>query len=523
MAPDLLAKQRALASLYSADTFLSASSQWASALGEHFQRLQSREVNVLNWNEPEENIACAVEAASEGIHYAGNAAASAEQPVSSEPASPHWVPRFRELLETILSRSQNLHHPRYIGHQVPASLPIAALFDAISSATNQVMAIYEMGPWATAVERAMIQTLGSEIGYTAGTFSGLVTSGGSLANLTALLTARNVALSDDAGGVWKTGVHNASRLALVVQEDVHYCVTRAAGLLGIGTDQIVRIAVDDRRKMCVDALEAALQTLKKDGRTVIAVSAAACATPIGAFDPIDRIADVCERHDVWLHVDAAHGGAMLMSDEHRHLVKGIHRADSVVWDAHKMLFMPALCAFTFYKNREHRFAAFEQDAPYLFDPSNPGIAEYDSGTQTFECTKRAAAYSLWGVWSLFGREIFTDLVDVTMAMTRKLHDKLTEATDFTPLHAPECNIQAFRHTPTSVAGWPEERLGELQLEIRKRLITSGKAYTVPIKLDGIGALRATVINPCTTEADVDAVLDEIRAAARSCLDILNTP
>ena len=498
MNPETLQRQQRIALLYSGETFRSASSAWAQTLADHFQRLETRDSKVLNWSPPASSIP------------------AARKPLLKQPASQSdadWLPEFTTLVETILANGQNLHHPRYIGHQVPASLPIAALFDAIGSATNQVMAIYEMGPWATAVERVMIETLGREIGFPEDDFSGLVTSGGSLANLTTLLTARNVAV----GQSWQQGITDASRLALVVQQDVHYCVTRAAGILGIGTNQIVKIPVDDRRRMQVDALRQTLADLQSAGRTVVAVVAGACATPIGAFDPLNEVADACEEFGVWMHVDAAHGGAALLSDHHRHLLDGLHRADSIVWDAHKMLFMPALCAFAFYRNREHRFTAFQQDAPYLFDPSNPGMAEYDSGIQTIECTKRAAAFGLWGTWSLFGRQLFSDLVDVTFEMTHILHDKLCLAPDFMAVHQPQCNIQAFRYMPDEIANWSPEQQGEFQLEVRKRVIHGGSAYIVPIKLEGVGALRATVINPCTTPDDLDAMLDAVRCAGAELL------
>ena len=147
---------------------------------------------------------------------------------------------------------------------------------------------------------------------------------------------------------------------------------------------------------------------------------------LGMAPPLVEIAEVCRRHRVWLHVDAAHGGSACLSRKYRHLVAGLDQADSVVWDAHKMMFMPALCAFVFYRDPAHRFAAFQQDAPYLFDPSVPGIADYDSALKTVECTKRAAAMGLWGVWSLFGPQLFGDMVDVTFDLGRALFDKLQE-------------------------------------------------------------------------------------------------
>ena len=276
----------------------------------------------------------------------------------------------------MLSRGHNLHDPRYIGHQVAASVPLAGLFDAVGAVTNQVMATYDMGPWATAAERAMVERLGEQIGWQRGEFSGIVTNGGSLANLTGLLTARNVALGDS----WEQGTAQAGTSCLtpvlVVHADTHYSVSRSAGILGLGTSHVVRVGLDRRRRMDPNQLDDILRDLRAKKQPVVAVVACACSTPIGAFDPLADVADVCQRYGVWLHVDAAHGGAACLSPKYRHLVAGLHRADSVVWDAHKMLFMPGLCAFLFYRNRAHKFEAFRQDAPYLFDPAAPGLAEY---------------------------------------------------------------------------------------------------------------------------------------------------
>ena len=241
--------------------------------------------------------------------------------------------------------------------------------------------------------------------------------------------------------------------------------------------------------------------------------ACACATPIGAFDDLNAVADVCENQDVWLHVDAAHGASALMSRQHRHKLTGIERADSVVWDAHKMLFVPALCAALLYKNRAHRFETFRQDAPYLFDPSNPGLADYDSGISTIECTKRAMGFGLWGIWSLFGEELFEQMVDRTFERGHQLWQKLNDADDFEPLHEPECNIVAFRYLPPHIANASEEIQDRFQFDLRTRLIQSGDFYIVQAKLNGRSVLRACVMNPLTTEADLQELLNTLRRHA----------
>lgn len=472
----------------------------ADILGRHMESVQASEGDVLNWNEPPENCRLASQFL------------DVESP--SQDASKSLVDRFEELVSEMLVRGNNLHDPRYIGHQVPASIPLAGLFDAVGSVTNQVMAVYEMGPWATAVERSLVERIGQAIGFEAGTFAGLVTHGGTLGNMTGLLTARNVALGD----AWESGMNSREPApVLVTHSDSHYSISRAAGIIGIGTQNVVRVQLDQRRRIDPNHLDETLSELRKRATPIVAVCACACATPIGAFDPLPEIAEVCQRHEVWLHVDAAHGGAACLSDKYRHLTAGLELADSVVADAHKMMFVPALCAFVFYRNRDHRFEAFRQDAPYLFDPSSPGLAEYDSGMLTPECTKRAACFGLWGIWSLFGQQLFSDMVSSTLDLGRVFYEKLLDASDFEPLHEPQCNIVAFQYVPDELRNAPPEQLNQFLLQLRHDLIRSGEFYIVQANIDGRQALRVTIINPLTTAGHLDNLLDAIRRTGRKVL------
>lgn len=478
-------------------------------LARHLARVQASDGRVLNWAPPQDNIT-----------RAGQLADSAVD--SSDPTE--LVSRFERLIHEMLTHGHNLHDPRYVGHQVPAPIPLAGLFDAVGSVTNQVMAIYEMSPWSTSVELAMVDKLAGYLGWNEGDYAGFVTHGASLANLNALLVARNIALQ----GAWESGLTSNSREdgvaplfagapVLVVQSDTHYSIARSAGILGLGTRQVVKVGLDECRRMNVQELDAILTRLRSEGHPIIAVVACACSTPIGAFDPLDAIADVCQRHRVWLHVDAAHGASVLLSEKHRHLVKGLERADSLVWDAHKMLFVPALCAFLFFRQKQHSYEAFRQDAPYLFDPTAPGLAEYDLGLRTVECTKRSAASGLWGVWSLFGPRLFADLINVTMELGSQFHEKLLAAPDFEPLHRPQCNIVAFRHLPPELEGATLQEQGEFQRRIRRLVIESGEFYLVATHLNGTDALRVTLINPLTTAAHLDQLLDALRQAGRRLL------
>ena len=475
---------------YDSEQFRQLAGELADQVADHFEQVLAGCGPVLPWRDPVRNIATARDVLDASDHGTGDLG-----------------DRFSDIIATMLRHGHNLHHPRYIGHQVPPPVLFSGLFDAVGAMTNQVMAIYDMGPFATAVEHAMIERIGETVGFPKDDFGGLITHGGSLANLTGLLTARNVAVGDS----WEHGVATSKNPpVIVVHSDAHYGVTRSAGIIGLGTGHVIRAALDERRRMDPNQLDDQLKDLRARDVPIVAVVGCACATPIGAFDDLNAIADVCERNEVWLHVDAAHGGAACLSTRHRHLVSGMHRCDSVILDAHKMLFVPGLCAFVFYKQKSHVYETFKQDAPYLFDPAAPGQAQFDSGMRTVECTKRAAAFALWGVWAMMGKQLFADLVDLTFDSCKRLYQLLQDADDFQTIHEPQCNILAFRYRPPEMADASDDEVGAFQFALRRRIIESGKFYIVSASIDGVGALRVTVINPLTQPTDLHALLATIR-------------
>ncbi len=201
----------------------------------------------------------------------------------------------------------------------------------------------------------------------------------------------------------------------------------------------------------------------------------------------------------------------------RALVDGIDLADSLTWDAHKMMFVPALCAFLLYRRKSDSYRAFHQTAPYLFDPSAPELIDYDGGLRTVECTKRGMVLGLWGVWSMFGKALLAELVERTFDMGAAFHRLLEAAPDFEPLHVPECNIVVFRHRPLALRDAPEATVGEFHHALRRTVCKSGRFYIVPCSLDGRIALRCTIINPLTTVDHLAELLDTLRETGQSLL------
>jgi L-2,4-diaminobutyrate decarboxylase len=239
---------------------------------------------------------------------------------------------------------------------------------------------------------------------------------------------------------------------------------------------------------------------------VIAVVASAGSTATGAFDPLDEVADFCAAHDLWMHVDGAHGASAVLSDTHRARLRGIERADSVVWDAHKMMLMPALVTAVLFRDGRRSYQAFAQEASYLFTGAAPEEQWFNSGTRTLECTKTMMALKLYVALAAYGRAYFADYLDAMFALAQRFADAIEAAPDLELAVRPDCNIVCFR-----VRGGDDA----LQAEIRRRLLAGGHFYLVQTALPAGVFLRVTLINPATRDADLAALLDAVRAAARA--------
>ncbi len=406
--------------------------------------------------------------------------------------------RFQQLAEAYLQGMNHLHSPRYLGHQVPPSHAMAGLFEVLGSVTNQATGIYEMGPFSSAAERVLIQELGSRLGWKEG-FDGLVTHGGSAANLTAILAARTKAFPES----WENGV--PPNAVVLTSQDSHYSNARAVAAVGMGASHCIKVGLDSRRRMDPQALEKELDRQQGLGRQVVAVIGSACATPIGQFDPLREIGKICQSRGIWFHVDAAHGGGYLMSQRHRHLLDGVELADSVTWDAHKTMGVPALCTFLLFRRASDSFLAFKQDAPYLWEEGSPVL--YDSAVRTLECTKRPLVMGLWALWSVYGPEFFESLIDDLQRRTGQWFELLKQQKDFETPYEPECNILCFRYIPE---GREERTLNDLQRAIRKRLMESGQFYITQTTLDGQVYLRTVVLNPSTEKHHFEELIQAIR-------------
>ncbi len=407
-----------------------------------------------------------------------------------------------ELLTDVVERSNHLHHPRYMGHQVATTLPAAALAEMAGALLNNGMAIYEMGQMQTVMERHVLTFLASTLGFSAQS-DGVLTHGGSLGNLTALLAARQAKAGRD---VWTEGQRD--RFSLLVSDQAHYCVARAVQCMGWGAAGAIQVPTDERFHMRPEAMEPCLKQARDDGREVIAVVASCCSTATGSFDPLPEIADFCKDHDLWLHVDGAHGAALALSSKHRHRLEGVHRADSVVWDLHKMMALPALSTAVLFRKGRRSYEAFAQEASYLFEKGGTQETWYDVGQRTMECTKRGLSVTAYCALRHFGTKFFERHIDRLVGLAAEFSGLLEEQDDFEIAVQPEANILCFRHVGDDIGDCNAH-----QAMIRKRIVERGTFYIVQATLGDRIWLRVTMMNPATSREDLVALLDEIRTVA----------
>ena len=403
------------------------------------------------------------------------------------------------LARDVMPDANRLVHPMYVGHQVSAPLPAAVWTEPLVAALNQSLAVREMSPTASAVESTVIRWLCDAVGF-GGASGGTLTSGGTEATFAALLAARSHAIPD----VWRDGIGDDPPV-VVCGEHAHYAVSRAVGEMGLGLRNVVPVP-SRAWAMDVAALGSTLDRLTSEGRRVMAVVATAGSTATGSFDDLHRIADICDAHDLWLHVDGAHGASALLSGEHRHRLAGLERARSLAWDPHKMMLLPLSAGVVLVRDERDLERAFAQQAPYLFHGDDEGERNPDAGVRSFQCSRRADALKLWVAFQRHGADGLGALYDHLCATARSLHARLEAHPRFVTLHAPESNILCFRWTGPADLSLGDERLDEVNRALRERYNRSGAGWITATNLGGRRVLRVTVMNPRTGEAELERLV-----------------
>ena len=403
---------------------------------------------------------------------------------------------IERLEREVLADANKYYHPMYMGHQTSAPLPVGVWMESVIGALNQSLAVWEMSPTATMIEHQIVRWLSQLAGYGEGA-GGTLTSGGTEANFTAMLAARNSAVP----GAWEDGI-GSDPPYVVYGEHAHYAVTRAIGQLGMGRRKGISIPSRDY-KIDVDLLVAALDRLRDEGKRVMAVVATAGTTATGSFDDLETIGSLCAERGIWLHVDAAHGASALLSARPPRALEGLAHSRSLAWDPHKMMLLPLAAGMVLTRDEGDLERAFAQQAPYLFH-TGKSTRILDQGIRSFQCSRRADVLKLWFAIQRFGSRGLGRLYDHLCGTARMLYDTIEERSDFENLHEPESNILCFRYRGSDA----------LNRELRARYNREGTGWITATVLDGRPVLRVTMMNPRTGAEHVRALLDGLAAKAK---------
>ncbi|MFC9434281.1 pyridoxal phosphate-dependent decarboxylase family protein [Nocardia sp. NPDC057030] len=405
------------------------------------------------------------------------------------------LPELLSFVTTYSDISASHHHPGYMAHQIAPSDTPGVVADILQAVTNNIPLVYELAPAAAAVDRAVCRWMLDNVGW-GGTGIGAMTNGGSLGNLTALLAARSHA---DATA-WREG--NSGDLVVFAPATSHYSVRKAAAVMGLGERGVYALATDELGRIDPAGLGPALADARSQGRRPIAVVANGCATGTGLYDPIAEVAEFCEANDLWFHVDGAHGASALISPRLRELLAGIERADSTVWDGHKMLRTSALCTGVLFREKRYLDTMFKQDASYLYRPE---AEEVDPGQFTFETSKSPLGLKILLTLAYRGEASLRSYVERQYDLAKELWGLIQERPDFTAPYQPHSNILCFRYEP-----W-----GDRQLELRARLIQDGRFYLSSFQLGGRPYLRASLMSPNTDRQTLTELLEVIAEVAEA--------
>jgi glutamate/tyrosine decarboxylase-like PLP-dependent enzyme len=429
------------------------------------------------------------------------------------------LPAHGEPAEAILERARagvlphpmGNGHPRFFGWVNSPPAPLGVLADFLAAALNPSCAGGDHA--AIYVERCAVRWLMELVGFPTAGSMGLLVSGGSAASLIGIAAARQRSFTRLGADLRRDGLAGP-RQVLYVSAEGHSCLRKAAELLGLGAASVHVVAVDAAARMDVGALEAAVRADREVGRVPFCVAASAGTVGAGAIDPLAAIADVCEREGLWLHVDGAYGALGVVDPALAPAYAGLGRADSLALDPHKWLSVPVDCGAVLVRDGGLLRDTFSLVPPYLRTEEGKGFgglpwfSEY--GT---EQTRSFRALALWMVLQQLGRDGVARHVGRHVALARRLAAAVDAAPDLERLAPVALSIVCFRYAPTELRD-DTARLDALNTAVMEALQTEGRAFVTGTLVGGRFALRACVLHYQTAEADVDALIDEVRATGR---------
>jgi aromatic-L-amino-acid decarboxylase len=407
----------------------------------------------------------------------------------------------------ILPNSMQIASPRYFGLFNPTPLAIGVWADALASALNQNGAVWRNSSAASVIEARVARWLCEMVGYPSSSF-GALASGGSEANLVALKCARDRASE----GVRDRGLRvGTGDFVFYASEQCHYSFVKSVDILGMGRENLRKIPSDSRFHIDLAELKRQIEVDRLAGKVICGIGGVAGSTSTGIIDPLSELADIALEQSCWFHVDAAYGGALALSDMHRHRLDGIERADSITLDPHKWMFVPFACGAVLVREgggvlRE----SFDITPEYLSEDRGGADVEYDFFRYGQLGTRRFNALKIWMALKSVGVKGYGRIIDRQIELTEYFGSRITSVPGFERIGEIETAVCCFRFIPESAAGLDGSKLDRIQQRLQQRIEQSGEAWLATTVLHGRRALRVNINSFLTQEEHVERLVEVLR-------------
>jgi L-2,4-diaminobutyrate decarboxylase len=445
--------------------------------------------------------------------YSGKSAAELATLLKSGilPATGSGIGEALDRFCPLIANSIVLTHPNTIAHLHCPPLIASLAAEVIVSALNQSMDSFDQAPAATVLELAMSRWLCDEAGLPAGS-DAIFTSGATQSNFMGLLLARDACVASR----WQWSVQRrglppqANRLRFLCSEVAHFTVEKSASQLGLGSDAVIRVPVDDDYRMIPSELAKALRRLKDDDLIPAAIVGTAGTTDFGSIDPLSEIAELAREAGAWFHVDAAYGSALLLSQRHRALLHGLDQADSISMDFHKNFWQAISCGAFLLRDSAH-FRYLEVHADYLNPETHDDFGIPNLVNKSLATTRRFDALKLWFAFQVLGREKFGQMVDRTIELAAHAAALIRNNPALELLHNPQYGCVVFRYRPAR----SDSDSDAVNAALRQSLFERGVAVIGHTRVRGRQCLKFTCMNPTVSEKQIEDLLGQIVEQGRA--------
>ncbi|GKV88723.1 MULTISPECIES: pyridoxal phosphate-dependent decarboxylase family protein [Pectobacterium] len=419
-------------------------------------------------------------------------------------------------IEYFLKDSLSVHHPQCVAHLHCPSLVVSQAAEVLINATNQSMDSWDQSPSATIIEMKLIEWLRTQVGYQSGD-AGVFTSGGTQSNLMGLMLARDAFFARQGHSIQQDGlVGNLKKIKVFCSENAHFSVQKNMALLGLGYQCVTLVKTDRFARMDLNDLAEKVALAKANGEQILAIVATAGTTDAGAIDPLRAIATLAAEHQIWVHVDAAWGGALLLSEKYRDYLDGIELVDSITLDFHKQFFQTISCGAFLLKEARH-YELMRYQAAYLNSEFDEAQGVPNLVSKSLQTTRRFDALKLWMGLEALGQQQYAAIIDHGVTLAQQVAQYVDEHASLELVMQPQLASVLFRFRPQQLATADDATIALLNQRIGDALLESGRANVGVTEFNGVTCLKLTLLNPTVNLDDVKVLLDLVESTAQPLL------